>query len=138
MNTAAERPGATATEPREPSVAPRPRASGLANIARLVPWLVPVGAGVGGLLAIDVPLAPIVKYCVYFAGCVVLPGILLLALAWRSTGNWAEDVGLGAAVGMVWQLLGWAIFTALGLQSWLPAWPILVLAAFVVVPRLRP
>ncbi|TCM50315.1 hypothetical protein [Kribbella sp. VKM Ac-2568] len=138
MNTAAERSGATATEPREPSVAPRPRASGLANIARLVPWLVPVGAGVGGLLAIDVPLAPIVKYCVYFACCVVLPGILVLRFAWRSTGNWAEDVGLGAAVGMVWQLLGWAIFTALGLQSWLPAWPILVLAAFVVVPRLRP
>lgn len=133
-----ERSGTTATEPREPSVVPRPRVAGLANIARLVPWLVPVGAGVAGLLAIGVPLAPIVKYAVYFGCCVVLPGILLLRFAWRSTGNWAEDVGLGAAVGMVWQLLGWAIVTALGLQAWLPAWPLLVLAVFVVVPRLRP
>jgi len=128
----------TAIELREPSVATRPRTPGLANVVRLVPWLFPVVAGVGGLLAIDVPLAAIVRYSLYFACCVVLPGVLLLRVAWRSTGNWGEDVGLGAAVGMAYQLLGWAIFTALGLQSWLLAWPLLVLAAFAVVPRLRP
>jgi hypothetical protein len=110
----------------------------LPNVVRLVPWLFPVVAGVGGLLALDVPLAAIVKYSLYFGFCVVLPGVLLLRVAWRSTGNWAEDVGLGAAVGMAYQLLGWAIFTALGLQSWLLAWPLLVLAAFAVVPQLRP
>jgi hypothetical protein len=128
----------TAIELTEPSVAPGPRAPALANVVRLVPWLFPVVAGVGGLLAIDVPPAAVVKYSGYFGFCVVLPGVLLLRVAWRSTGNWAEDVGLGAAVGMAYQFLGWAIFTALGLQSWLLAWPLLVLAAFAVVPRLRP
>jgi hypothetical protein len=96
-----------------------------------------VVAGVGALLSLDVPLTPILRYVAYFGGCVVLPGVLLLRAAWRSTGNWAEDVGLGAAVGMAYQLLGWAIFTALGLQTWLLAWPLLVLVAFAVVPRLR-
>ncbi|HEY0620305.1 MAG TPA: hypothetical protein VGD15_22045 [Kribbella sp.] len=123
---------------REPAVATRPGAPGRANVIRLVPWLFPVVAGVGGLLAIDVPSAAIVKYSLYFSFGVILPGVLLLRVAWRSTGNWAEDIGLGAAVGMAYQMLGWAIFTALGLQSWLPAWPLLVLAAFAVVPRLRP
>jgi len=101
----------TAIGLREPPVAALPRAPRLANAVRLLPWLFPVVAGIGGLLAIDV---------------------------WRSTGNWAEDIGLGAAVGMAYQLLGWAIFTALGLQSWLLAWPLLLLAAFAVVPWLRP
>ncbi|WP_232828348.1 hypothetical protein [Kribbella monticola] len=121
----------------EPAVATSPRAPGSAVLGRLIPWLLPVAAGVGGLLAIDVPLADIAKYSGYFVFCVVLPGVLLLRGAWRSTGNWAEDFGLGAAVGAAYQLLGWAIFTALGLQSWLCAWPALVLAVFAAVPRLR-
>lgn len=103
-----------------------------------MPWLFPVVAGIGGLLVIDVPLAAVLTYSVYFGCCVVLPGVLLLRAAWRSNGNWAEDVGLGAAIGMAHQLLGWAIFTALGLQSWLVVWPLLVLAAFAVLPQLRP
>jgi hypothetical protein len=45
----------TTIELREPAVATRPGAPGRANVIRLVPWLFPVVAGVGGLLAIDVP-----------------------------------------------------------------------------------
>ncbi|TDD27261.1 hypothetical protein E1218_10950 [Kribbella turkmenica] len=123
--------------PPGPSVVTRPGSSGPAIVGRLVPWLFPVVAGVGGLLVIDVPLAAVLTYSVYFGCCVVLPGVLLLRATWRSTGNWAEDVGLGAAVGMAHQLLGWAIFTALGLQSWLVVWPLLALATFAVLPRLR-
>lgn len=106
--------------------------------ARLLPWLLPLAAAVGGLLAIDVPLRDISRYAAYLGACVILPGVLLLRAAWRSTGNWGEDVGLGAAVGMAYQLLGWAVLTAVGLQSWLLAWPLLLLAAFAVIPRLRP
>ncbi|MEI8412539.1 MULTISPECIES: hypothetical protein [unclassified Kribbella] len=92
---------------------------------------------VTGLAAIDVPPGPIVKYCVYFALAIALPGTLLLRAAWRSTGNWAEDLGLGAVVGATWQLIGWAVFTALGWQRWLIIWPALVLLAFASVRRLR-
>lgn len=100
--------------------------------------MVPTAAGIGGLLVLGVPLAAMLTYSAYFGSCVVLPGVLLLRVAWRSTGNWGEDVGVGAAVGMAHQLLGWVIFTALGLQSWLVIWPLLVLAAFAALPRLRP
>jgi hypothetical protein len=104
---------------------------------RSLPWLLPFAAAAGGLTAIDVPPGPIVKYGVYFALAIALPGTLLLRAAWRSTGNWAEDIGLGAVVGATWQLIGWALFTALGWQSWLILWPALVLVAFASVRRLR-
>ena len=106
-------------------------------LPRLLPWLFPFLLTLVALLSLDVPLGPIAKYTLYFALAVALPGILILRALWRSTGNWAEDVGLGSAVGATYQLVGWAIFTALGWQSWLAVWPAAVLVAFGVVPRLR-
>lgn len=104
---------------------------------RLLPWLLPYLVTVIALLSLDVPLGPIAKYTLYFALGVALPGILLLRALWRSTGNWAEDFGLGSAVGATYQLAGWAIFTALGWQSWLVLWPALALVVFAAVPSLR-
>ncbi|MFI6833908.1 hypothetical protein ACIBG5_42815 [Kribbella sp. NPDC050241] len=104
---------------------------------RSLPWLLPFLVAVIGLLSVDVGPGPIVKYAVYFALAVALPGTLLLRAAWRSTGNWAEDLGLGSVVGATWQLIGWALFTALGWQRWLIIWPLLVLIAFASVRRLR-
>ena len=104
---------------------------------RALPWLLPAGVGVVGLAAIDVPFGPMLRYAIYFAACVVLPGVLIMRALWRSTGNWAEDIGLGAVVGIGYQLLGWALFTAIGSQRWLVVWPSLVLVLFAAVPRLR-
>ncbi|QNE23101.1 hypothetical protein F1D05_23175 [Kribbella qitaiheensis] len=110
---------------------------GPAKLLRLAPWLLPVVTALGGLLAIDVPVVALVKYSGYFGCCVVLPGVLLMRALWRSTGNWPEDVGLGAAVGIAYQLAGWALFTWLGWQQVLVVWPVLVLLGFALVPRLR-
>ena len=104
---------------------------------RFLPWLLPFLVAVTGLLSVDAPPGPIVKYAAYFALAVALPGTLLLRAAWRSTGNWAEDLGLGSVVGAAWQLIGWALFTALGWQRWLIVWPALLLIAFAAVRRLR-
>ena len=104
---------------------------------RLLPWLVPFLVTLIALLSLDVSLGSIAKYGLYFALGVALPGILILRALWRSTGNWAEDFGLGSAVGATYQLVGWAIFTALGWQSWLVVWPVLTLVAFAAVPSLR-
>lgn len=130
--------GVAAAVTAEPSPGAVQQARGPARLARLLPWLLSLTAAVGGLLAIGVPLGDVSRYAAYFGGCVILPGVLLLRAAWRSTGNWGEDIGLGATVGMAFQLLGWAVLTAVGLQSWLLAWPLILLAAFAVVPQLRP
>ncbi|MET9316336.1 hypothetical protein ABZX12_31330 [Kribbella sp. NPDC003505] len=103
---------------------------------RSLPWLLPILVAAGGFASLgDVGVAPPVKYVVYFAGAIALPGTLLLRAVWRSTGNWAEDLGLGSVVGATWQLIGWALFTAAGLQDWLIVWPALVLIGFAVNGR---
>ncbi|TDU91937.1 hypothetical protein EV138_5550 [Kribbella voronezhensis] len=106
-------------------------------LTRGLPWLLPFVVAVIGLLSVDVPIGAILRYLAYVGLTVVIPGVLLLRALWRSTGNWAEDVGLGGAVGATFKLLGWALFTALGWQSWLAVWPALVIVAFAAVPRLR-
>jgi hypothetical protein len=102
-----------------------------------MPWLVPVAAMVVGLRWLGVPGAAVAAYGAYFVGCVVLPGVLLMRALWRTTGNWAEDAGLGAACGLAYELAGWALFTAFGWQRWLVVWPLLALLCFAAVPRLR-
>ena len=103
---------------------------------RAVPWLLPIVVAVGGFVSLgDVGAGPVLKYAAYFAGAIALPGTLILRAAWRSTGNWAEDLGLGSVVGATWQLIGWAIFTALGWQRWLIVWPALLLLGFAIAGR---
>jgi hypothetical protein len=103
---------------------------------RSLPWLLPILVAAGGFASLgDVGAGPLVKYAAYFAGAIALPGTLLLRAVWRSTGNWAEDLGLGSVVGATWQLIGWAIFTAFGWQDWLIVWPALVLAGFAIAGR---
>jgi hypothetical protein len=113
------------------------RETGHGSRLRGLPWLLASLVAVVGLLLIDVPLAAIVRYAAYFVVCVALPGVLLMRALWRSTGNWAEDVGLGTAVGVAYQLAGWALFTWLGWQRALVVWPALVLLCFALVPTLR-
>ena len=103
---------------------------------RSLPWLLPILVAAGGFVSLgDVGPGPLIKYAAYFAVAIALPGTLLLRAAWRSTGNWAEDLGLGSVVGATWQLIGWAIFTALGWQRWLIVWPAIVLAGFAIFGR---
>lgn len=116
---------------------PRPAARARKLSLALLPWLLPPLASVVGLLTIDVPLGAIVRYAAYFVLCVALPGVLLMRALWRSTGNWAEDFGLGSAVGIAYQLVGWALFTWLGWQQALVVWPVLALLCFAVVPGMR-
>jgi hypothetical protein len=116
-----------------PAVVPQ----GVRSLPRLLPWALPVLIAVLGLVRAGVPLSTVLRYDVYFVTGVVLPGILLLRASWRSTGNWVEDSACGAAAGIAYQFAGWALFTALGIQSWLVAWPIAALVAFVALPKLR-
>ena len=106
-------------------------------VARVLPWGLPLVVAVVGLVSLDVGLGSIGRYGAYFGLGVVLPGALIMRGFWRSTGNWAEDVGLGAVVGATYQMAGWALFTAFGWQRFLVVWPALVLVLFAAVPRLR-
>ncbi|WP_306213031.1 hypothetical protein [Actinoplanes sp. RD1] len=91
-----------------------------------------VAVFVVALLLTDVGPAAVARYAAYFAVGVVLPGTLVHR-AFRGSGT----LGLGAATGLLVQLVGWALAAATGLQQVLWCWPLLVILVFVAVPPLR-
>ncbi len=102
-----------------------------------MPWALALAAAVVALAATGTPGLQIATYAAYFAGAVVLPGTLVLRALFGSRGNWPEDLGLGAAAGLVVQLAGWALGAATGVAALLPIWLAGILLLFVVVPSLR-
>ena len=103
-------------------------------------WL-PAAAGLGyvlwTLLAADTAPADLVRYAGYAVLAVLLPGTLLWRALRRAPHTLVEDLSMGAAVGLVLEIAGWAVFSALDLRGWLWLWPLAVLLPFAVVPGLR-
>ncbi|MDI6100488.1 hypothetical protein QLQ12_17910 [Actinoplanes sp. NEAU-A12] len=111
--------------------------SGGRSCWRLLPWIFPALAAAGVLHGTGTPDRQIAIYGLYFLFAVVLPGTLVLRALYGSRGNWPEDLGLGAATGLLVMVAGWALAAATGLQALLPAWPALILVLFLAVPKLR-
>jgi hypothetical protein len=118
--------------PTEPVARTRGRA-----LWTLVPWLIPALAWTLGLWRFGTPAGDIALYAAYLAVAIVLPGTLAHRAFRGSRGNLPEDLGLGAATGLLVLIIGWALAAATGLQVLLPGWPLLVIALFVAVPGLR-
>ncbi|MCU7729740.1 hypothetical protein ODJ79_38990 [Actinoplanes sp. KI2] len=120
--------------PAEVTPTPAARPSRLLSAA---PWLIAVVTTVAVLVATGTPPVDILRYAAYFAVAVLLPGTLVHRALRGSRGNLPEDLGLGGATGLVLLLAGWALAAATGLQVLLPGWPLLIIALFLAVPRLR-
>jgi hypothetical protein len=103
----------------------------------LVPWVAVAVATVLALLRTGTPPDDVGIYAAYLTVGVVVPGTLVHRAIRGSRGNLPEDLGLGAATGLLVQLAGWAIAAATGMQGWLRSWPLLVIGVFVAVPSLR-
>jgi hypothetical protein len=103
----------------------------------LLPWLLPAAAWAYGVLHFGTPAGDVAVYAIYLAVAIVLPGTLVHRALRGSRGNLPEDLGLGSATGLFVLIIGWALCAATGLQVLLPAWPLLVIALFVAVPKLR-
>ncbi|MCA2214436.1 hypothetical protein [Jidongwangia harbinensis] len=119
-----------------PAPAPKRRLSFRPVLAPL-PWLVPVAGLVVGLRWTGVPAADIAIYAGYLVAYVALPGTLVHRLLRGSRGNVPEDVGYGAATGLLLQLVVWAVAAGTGQQQLLRWWILPVVLAFVVVPKWR-
>lgn len=122
--------------PVAPVGPPAARRAGAAATAAL-PWVTVAAALVVALRLTGTPIADIVGYAAYWALAVVLPGTLVHRALRGSRGNLPEDLGYGAAVGLLLELLAWASAAAVGAQPVLRFWPVPVVLAFAAVPRLR-
>ncbi|MGC3861196.1 hypothetical protein ACPSM1_13505 [Micromonospora chersina] len=115
------------------AVDPRRRPAAL----RWAPAVAASAAVVAVLLAADTPVAAVARWTAYAALAVLLPGTLVFRALRRRPHTLVEDLAMGAAVGLVLELVAWAGFTALGLPGWLRLWPLAVVGPFAAVPRLR-
>ncbi|HEX2771902.1 MAG TPA: hypothetical protein VHN18_05660 [Micromonosporaceae bacterium] len=89
------------------------------------------------VLATGTPGEDLVRYAGYALLAVVLPGTLVFRALRRRPHTLVEDLAVGAAVGLVLELVAWAAFTAIGAERWLRLWPLLVVVPFALLPRLR-
>ncbi|MFI2647392.1 hypothetical protein [Micromonospora fulviviridis] len=115
------------------AVDPRRRPAAL----RWAPAVVAYAAVVAVLLAAGTPAAAIARWTAYASLAVLLPGTLVFRALRRRPHTLVEDLAMGAAVGLVLELVAWAAFTAAGLPGRLWLWPLAVVAPFAVAPRLR-
>jgi len=122
--------------PAPAGVPPASSRRGRALLA-VLPWSVPAVAFAAALHATDTPAREIALYAVYLVVGVALPGTLVHRAIRGSRGNLPEDIGLGAATGLLLQLVGWLLAAATGGQAFLRYWPLVIIAVFVAVPRLR-
>ncbi|MEU8296021.1 hypothetical protein AB0C04_01855 [Micromonospora sp. NPDC048909] len=103
----------------------------------ILPWLVVLAALPSAWWWTGVPATDVARFAAYWALTLVLPGTLVHRALRGSRGNLPEDLGHGAATGLLLELGAWALAAATGGQHLLRWWPVPLLVAFVAVPRLR-
>jgi len=89
------------------------------------------------LLDASTPILDIARYAAYWCLGVTLPGLLVARATVGTRGNWAEDVAIGAVAGLGLELLGFSLWSILGLRQQLRLWPVVIAALFLAVPRLH-
>src|SRR3954454_293040 len=77
-----------------------------------LPWLLVAVAAAVVLLRTGVSIGDLLRYAAYLVVVIALPGTLVHRLLRGSRGNLPEDLGFGAAVGLVLQLVVWAVAPA--------------------------
>jgi hypothetical protein len=102
-----------------------------------LPWLVTFAVLVTAWQTGDAPVPDIARYVAYWLFCLVLPGTLVHRALRGSRGNVPEDLGFGAATGLLLELGAWASAAALGQQQLLRWWSVPVVLLFLGAPRLR-
>ncbi|MET7371607.1 hypothetical protein [Micromonospora arida] len=122
---------------RVDTTAPASRRNALLPVLSTLPWLLVIAA----LLVVwsrgGVPAPDLARFSAYWALALVLPGTLVHRALRGSRGNLPEDLGYGAATGLLLEIIAWALAAATGQQSLLRWWPLPVLVAFAAVPGLR-
>ncbi|RZU77446.1 hypothetical protein EV384_6168 [Micromonospora kangleipakensis] len=116
-----------------PTLGPRRRQAA----ARFAPALAGYAFVAVVLLSAGTPAPDLARWTAYALLAVLLPGTLVYRALRRRPHTLVEDLAMGAAVGLVLELAAWAAFTAVGAPGWLRLWPLVVLAPFAAVPRLR-
>lgn len=106
-------------------------------VASYLPTLLLTAFVVVTLMRFGVDAADMARYALYWAGCVVLPGLVVSRLLLRVRPTIVEDLALGAVTGISLEVLAWVAGVTTGLGDVVRFWWVPVLAAGALVPALR-
>ncbi|MBM0206992.1 hypothetical protein JNW90_31300, partial [Micromonospora sp. STR1s_5] len=106
-------------------------------VVAALPWAVLLAAMPAAWSYTDVPAVDVLRYVAYWSLALVLPGTLVHRAVRGGRGNLPEDLGFGAATGLLLELGAWVAAAATGQQHLLRWWPVPLVLAFLAVPRLR-
>ncbi|MBO1765713.1 hypothetical protein [Allobranchiibius sp. GilTou38] len=87
--------------------------------------------------ATGVAVQDTVRFAAAVGWSILLPGVLLLRLLLPRRRALPQEFATGFVVGLGAQLLAWGSFVATGVGGWLILYPLPLLAAVALVPRLR-
>src|SRR6266545_2368194 len=90
------------------------------------------------LLWRDTAPGDIVRYALYVAWGLMLPGTLVYRSLRGQPHSLIDDLAMGTAVGFVMEFGAWMAFSSVGQQGLLWIWPAAVVVLFLAVPWLRP
>lgn len=102
---------------------------------RLVPAVMTaavLATAIAAAVASHTPGVDIAKQVAYVVLGVVAPGTIVHRSLRGPRTTWLADLALGAATGLALELAAWAAFTALHVQQFLWAWPILTVPLLLV------
>jgi hypothetical protein len=105
--------------------------------ARALPLLSVLGATVAVLVRLDTSVWDVVRYSGYLVWAVLLPGVLVYRALRRVPHSLVDDLAMGAALGLVLEIVAYVAFSVTGLRSVLWLWPAVVVVPFVVLRPLR-
>ncbi|HEV7707825.1 MAG TPA: hypothetical protein VGP16_06490, partial [Asanoa sp.] len=106
-------------------------------LLRFLPFVATVLYVAAVLIAADTAVLDLVKYALYLALALMLPGTLVYRALRRTPHSLVDDLAMGTAVGLVLELPAWTLVSVLDIRGVLWAWPLVVVALFAAVPRLR-
>jgi len=104
---------------------------------RWLPAVAGTGAIVVMLLDAGTPALDILRYAVYLAWGLVLPGTLVYRSLRRTPHTLIEDLTLGTTLGLVLEIGAWAAFSVVHAERLLLLWPLFVVVPFVAIRPLR-
>ncbi|MDG4827369.1 hypothetical protein O7635_36460 [Asanoa sp. WMMD1127] len=89
------------------------------------------------LIAADTAVLDLMRYALYLALALTLPGTLVYRALRRTPHSLLDDLAMGTAVGLVLELPAWTLASVLDVRGALWVWPLVVVVLFGAVPRLR-
>ncbi len=132
MTLAAEAHAAPETPPTGPVAA-----GTRGRVAAFAPGVTAVLVVAAILLASGVPAIDLLRYAGYALWGVLLPGTLVYRALRGTRHSLLDDLVWGAALGLALEVAAYVTFSATGLRGLLWCWPVLVVAPFLAVGRLR-